>query len=224
MNINENPQQPPALPRQRMRLGCRMAAWVLGIILFSKVDNILWGYIGLPTVTAMTVILAGGAGLFLIVAIWQRVFRKKWPSGTVFVLLVFLAFEPYFPPPNAMHLIGYSMRVKEKLDFPAVRAWAQAYAFSAESTSSSSEPEYRVDTLYTTTSSVPRSWLRLGPWFSIRRSDRTVTISNGGTFMDHYGVTIGPDAKKRAGQWSYFDRETIIKLDDDVHVWCTTSD
>lgn len=221
--MTEKWQQSPAPSGgRRWKRIWHITAWVLGIIFFSKVDNILWGYVGQPSVNMASGMCFGLAGLFLMAAILVRILGKKWIPGMIVALLVFLAFEPLFPSPDAMHLLGYSIRVKEKLDIPAVRAWTAAYSFPEESSSTASQPAY-TDDYHLAPLSVPRTLWNAGYWFSIRRSDRTSTAGNGGGFMDPYGVTIGPAARQKVGHWSIFEKEAVIKLDDDVYVWCEVS-
>lgn len=212
----ERPDQGVAAARSNRRKRIwHVAAWLLGIIFFSKVDNILWGYLGMPTANMMSV---GLAILSLLAAIWIRFYVKKWVMGTVVALLVFLAFEPVFPPPYAMHLLGYSLRVKAKLDVPAVRAWAQKHAFPTETSGASSQPADAAE--YLSPSRVPPSWQSVGYRIHILRSDRTVSISNGGTFTNLYGVKVGPAVVGRTTDWSYFKHKMGIKIDEDVYVWC----
>jgi hypothetical protein len=211
------------VPGKRGKRGRRVAAWVLGIIFLLKVDNILWGYVGLPTLNIGNLCLLAPASLFLLVALAIRIFGKKWVRGTVVALLVFLAFEPWLVSPGAMHLLGYSMRVKEELDVPGVREFARTYRSPGETSSSASQPA-DVTVLFPAPSAFPPGCRRLGPIFLIHRSDRTITITNGSHFSDEYGVMIGQAARRKEAHWSIFSTDVGIKLDDDVYVWSAPGD
>lgn len=204
----------PAPRRSRARRYLRITTIVIGVILFTRLDNILWGYLGLPSFNIGSSAILGPVTLYLLAALLYRIVTTKRMPGTIISLLLFFAFQPFFPPPGPPHLLGYSLRLRQKLDIPAVRAWAASYPFPNEAgTAPADGPTF--DDIHMPVS-YPREFGVAGYRVDIHRSDRTVTISNGGEFMLNYGVTIGPLAREQSATWAWSHG---LKLDDDVYVW-----
>ncbi len=185
-----------------------IVAWVL---LFFKVDDILWGFMGLPAGTVFSIfgaLLCAGALLIS----WG----KPWTTLRRIALLAFLTLQPLYPSGTVPYVLGFALRVKCDVNIPAVVQWAKEYKFRQTATDPE-VPEYREYELVT--ENPPPSVKGLG-MVSISRKNRSVSVSVPIWGIGH-GLIVGPAARKYTNEINYLNLTSSLKLGDDAGVWAS---
>ncbi|MBI5724953.1 MAG: hypothetical protein HZA50_13415 [Planctomycetes bacterium] len=216
--------EPKAKPVRKKRPVRTILMVVLVVMAFCKADNILWGYLGWPTTTCITLLVMLISGVILLVALIVRLATRKWMTGTFILLLVFLDCEPYFPSPGVPYILGYYLRVKHQVDIPAVRAWAANYQFKkqdsfAESTSSAPTSSVIRYKEREPLNNLPTGLNGLG-FVTFYKDNRSVHVGYPGGFSSCHGLVIGADARLKGSQLDPFDsNHSWLTIGDDAYVW-----
>jgi hypothetical protein len=124
----------------------------------------------------------------LIYALRTHTLAGFWSKATAAALLFALwgAAPLVIMPGYLPRLAGYYLRVKIIGDIPAILAWADSYApFVPPGT----QPAYESEEI--PREALPDAIRKMGMRAFFDRSDRTITISNGGALPGHWGLTVG---------------------------------
>jgi hypothetical protein len=188
------------------------------LLAISKLDDILWGYLGVFIENLLTDFCLLGGIVWLIVAIIKR-------RHIGLALIWVLAFQPVFIAPTAMYILGYKLRISSRVDVPAVMAWAAKYTFKLPAMKmDANSPEFNLHATETVDPLELPECLRGLGFVNIGR-DRTVYVKSGGGFSSVQGVVIGAGAANIPDVFALFrspnQRLSICK---DAYVWVDTAD
>ena len=176
---------------------------LLALAILLKLDLLLMGYYLFPMVFWRTVFGVCVGAVLAFYFIRHR--HRRW-----YAILPLLIFQPFFPSPAGMYLLGYSRCVEKELNLPEIVVWAENYQFEQQIEPRPEEIDsYAYDRTLVSIPGVPK---KFGQIF-ISRYNRTVRILGGSV----QGVVIGTDAV------SVLDEQQILsakkRLTEQAYVW-----
>lgn len=194
----------------------RVAYVVLALLLLGRAPDIVEGFFLSPGFFSFCIGFPLGAlsAAYLvsrfIYALCTRTLAGFWSEATAVALLFVLLGAPIVPGCQP-RLAGYYLRVKTIGDIPAILAWADSYTASAPP---ETQPDYESETI--PEEALPDAVRKMGTRAHFHPSDRTITISNGGALVGHWGLTVGhgvglAQPKLLGTGW--------IVISDDAYVW-----